>query len=489
MANIKTKHVLRFKNDFDDRGLNTENADGKYRLFEIDGDLGEALLNSSDKIFIKGNSTEEAVMCTKNATFEIRKKESSNTVLLVPDTFETKNVFPAPKTPNTNNANAPSPSKDNSMDVDKDSKEAVDEIIIQGGMPNIYTMRKVAPRLNQLQALLAHAVYSGKMSEQFANDSSSSSSSSRDNNNNESKRVKLNSGKASPSSYNTTKMIYSFDELLQRVQCSEQELADGLRKFKAFELNDKWRVLDNDYFMRLSDTILSTILSNGVDIKAIKCSDVINSINSGEGEDEYDDEIIHHVLRLYSKPFAVKGVEPSLHKAASFSPMPVVVAKPVHVSVNEIQNIIELDVLKISIFRAKQLLSQQSVDREEPYKRWKLDEFLDAWKEQMYGLSGENLVSLDHCKKLAVIENVGPDQFIKRFYSSDLPTDVKDRFKLLFQIRTKWTEEDLKPFVEDIVAPGKSISSYLMKHTRNSMSKVNDLNTGKMKNVRLYSAR
>ena len=92
-------------------------------------------------------------------------------------------------------------------------------------------MRKVAPRLNQLQALLAHAVYSGKMSEQFANDSSSSSSSSsRDNNNNESKRVKLNSGKASPSSYNTTKMIYSFDELLQRVQCSEQELADGLRK-------------------------------------------------------------------------------------------------------------------------------------------------------------------------------------------------------------------------------------------------------------------
>ena len=130
MANIKTKHVLRFKNDFDDRGLNTENADGKYRLFEIDGDLGEALLNSSDKIFIKGNSTEEAVMCTKNATFEIRKKESSNTVLLVPDTFETKNVFPAPKTPNTNNANAPSPSKDNSMDVDKDSKEAVDEILM-----------------------------------------------------------------------------------------------------------------------------------------------------------------------------------------------------------------------------------------------------------------------------------------------------------------------------------------------------------------------
>ena len=70
-----------------------------------------------------------------------------------------------------------------------------------------------------------------------------------------------------------------------------------------------------------------------------------------------------------------------------------------------------------------------------------------------------------------------------------MPTDVKDRFKLLFQIRTKWTEEDLKPFVEDIVAPGKSISSYLMKHTRNSMSKVNDLNTGKMKHVRLYSAR
>ena len=117
---IKTKHVLRFCSDFDDRGLNTENADGKYRLFEIDGGLGEALLGSSEQIFIKGGSMDEAVMCTKTETFEIRKKESSNTVLLVPETFETQNVFPAPQTPtnknNLNKANAPLPSEENSTD-------------------------------------------------------------------------------------------------------------------------------------------------------------------------------------------------------------------------------------------------------------------------------------------------------------------------------------------------------------------------------------
>ena len=65
---------MRFSSDFDDRGLNTENADGKYRLFEIDGVLGETLLSSKEKVFIKGERTDEAVMCTETSTYEIRKK-------------------------------------------------------------------------------------------------------------------------------------------------------------------------------------------------------------------------------------------------------------------------------------------------------------------------------------------------------------------------------------------------------------------------------
>ena len=56
-------------------GLNTENADGKYRLFEIDGVFGETLLSSKEKVYIKGERTDEVVMCTETSTYETRKRE------------------------------------------------------------------------------------------------------------------------------------------------------------------------------------------------------------------------------------------------------------------------------------------------------------------------------------------------------------------------------------------------------------------------------
>ena len=49
--------VLRFSGDFDDRGLATEGASGKYRLFEVDGALGEKL--------VSGNTTDVAPTVTK----------------------------------------------------------------------------------------------------------------------------------------------------------------------------------------------------------------------------------------------------------------------------------------------------------------------------------------------------------------------------------------------------------------------------------------
>ena len=103
--------------------------------------------------------------------------------------------------------------------------------------------------------------------------------------------------------------------------------------------------------------------------------------------------------------------------------------------------------------------------------------------------SCEKLVTLELCKNLSLVEHIGTDKFIKRFYASDLPTDVKDRFKLLFQVRSKWTEEDLKPFIDGIVCTGKSISSILIKNTRSSMVKVTDATTGKVKTIRMYSSR
>ena len=315
------------------------------------------------------------------------------------------------------------------------------------------------------------------------------------------KRIKLNTGEANVTTSSSV-LAYTFKELLSRVQCSEKELVDGLVKFDAFELNEKWRIMGEDYLMRLSDTILSTIISEGMDICTLKCSDIVSKINTvSKDSNAHEPEAIIHVLKLYAKPYAVKGIESSpttLSDTApgveSVSAVPVVV-KPINDVLADIQGTVELDLLKVSIFRAKQLLSQPSLVQDETYKRWKVSDFLDTWSEQMFGMTKDNgvsvkkYVSLDHCRDIALIDSTGPDKIIKRFFASDLPTGTKERFEMLFKTRSKWLEDDLKPFVEQLVSTGNSLSSLLMKNTRSKIIKVSDPKTGKTNTMREYSSR
>ena len=105
------------------------------------------------------------------------------------------------------------------------------------------------------------------------------------------------------------------------------------------------------------------------------------------------------------------------------------------------------------------------------------------------GVSVKKYVSLDHCRDIALIDSTGPDKIIKRFFASDLPTGTKERFEMLFTTRSKWLEDDLKPFVEPLISTGKSLSSLLMKNTRSKVIKVSDPKTGKTNTVREYSSR
>ena len=106
--------------------------------------------------------------------------------------------------------------------------------------------------------------------------------------------------------------------------------------------------------------------------------------------------------------------------------------KPINDALADIQGTVELDLLKVSIFRAKQLLSQPSLTQDETYKRWKVSDFLDTWSEQMFGMTKDNgvsvkkYVSLDHCRDIALIDSTGPDKIIKRFFASDLPTNERE---------------------------------------------------------------
>ena len=118
---------------------------------------------------------------------------------------------------------------------------------------------------------------------------------------------------------------------------------------------------------------------------------------------------------------------------------------------------------------------------------------MDAWQDSLYGLlstaqARNNNLDMSLINKFALVETDSEGKYVEKYFATDLPTAVKLRFAALFERRSKWLEQDLKPFVEDIVAPGKSMASLLLKNTRNSMTATRDEN-GKEIKVRMYSSR
>jgi sister chromatid cohesion protein DCC1 len=416
--------VLRFSGDFDDRGLATEGASGKYRLFEVDGALGEKLVSGKHTFRIKGARGEEAVLCTKDETFEIRKIESSNTMLLVPKLNETL------ATRNSPNAAIPGENADETSDV-----------VIAGAMPNVYTMTKIAPRLGKLSKLLEQSSYSGE-------EEIDSSGETR------AKRAKLNDGSADASG---SARPYAFSELFELVQCSEAELQQALADMGAFEIDGKFRVFEKAYLTRLIDQILSIVVGEKMDPQKFQSIALVEKLRN-----EHLPEVIEQGLTLIANQLG--------DEVSSYA----------------------LQVEQVTVFRAKQLLSRTDGDRA-GLKRWRMEDFMDAWQDSLYGLlstaqARNNNLDMSLINKFALVETDSEGKYVEKYFATDLPTAVKLRFAALFERRSKWLEQDLKPFVEDIVAPGKSMASLLLKNTRNSMTATRDEN-GKEIKVRMYSSR
>ena len=427
--------VLRFASDFEDSGLSEESAPGKYRLFEIDGSLGQRLLEGKETFHIKGGPNDEAVLCTSEETFEIKKKESSNTLLLIPKLDDQL------KSAQQKLSAAPIPGGEEELN------SRVEEVQVPAAMPNIYTMKKIAPRLGQLKTLLREGIYPG---EDVANGTHR-------------KRAKLNDGSSS-SGVHASGNTYTFKELFDRVQCSEKELQEGLLSLNAFELHGKWRVFEDAYLTKLFDSILSTVVGNGMPVDCVSASTLAENLNV-QG---YLPEVIEKALSMFSNVCDEKGQY-------------------------------ALDKTKVAKFRAKQLLSTFSTNKNAAvgdFKRWRMCDFMEEWTDSMFGLASasemSDLLSVSKvCNDLATLERGCGDghEYIQRFFASDLPEDATKRFAALFARRQKWEEGDIKPFIEGIVVTGNPLATLLLKNSRSSMVKPKPGTPHYPKSYRVYTAR
>ncbi|XP_056017772.1 sister chromatid cohesion protein DCC1-like [Ostrea edulis] len=207
-----------------------------FKLLEVNDTVLETLTNG-DRVVIRGNSEDMAVLCTKAATFEMKEAEISNSMLIVPQ-----------------------------LDIGQDVKESCPQNLkvskVISVMNNYYELRPCKPRVAKLKKLLEENMYSGK----------------------ECEKDDQHQGHK-----------YSFEDLLNLVQGSETEIKESLKKLQACQIEGLWRVLDFDFLTLVLNHIIQLCeendwLSTGIPLD--ECCETLQEL--------FPREIITHVIQSYA---------------------------------------------------------------------------------------------------------------------------------------------------------------------------------------------
>ncbi|KAK3740873.1 hypothetical protein RRG08_011335 [Elysia crispata] len=206
------------------------------KLMELDGPLQDAL-KSGERIEIRGDPGDGAVVVTGSQTFDVKEAETSNSMLMI------SSLSYGPDIPNED---------DKSI-----IKRQVSSIV-----HNYYELRPIKPRLAKLRALLSENPFRGS----------------------ECEGDELDIGKK-----------YTFSELQQRVQASDAEIKRGLAKMNTCELKGVWRLLDFEYAATVLYHILQLCeerdwLQNGLNMT--ECLQVLGEL--------FPIEIIKHMVTSHS---------------------------------------------------------------------------------------------------------------------------------------------------------------------------------------------
>lgn len=205
------------------RNLTTITQSFYYPIEETEGtefkllELNSHLLTEIEKgnnLYFKGGLNEKLVLCSDSKTFDVKEAEISNSLLIVPDLKSAQATSTSPlKSPKSNVNNK---SLDKSLeDTDNDdemleSLRKLEKRIVLKIAHEYFECREINPRFRKLGDLLQLSRYSGPENEYCIDKN----------------------------------ILFRFDQLLDTIQCSRDEFLNGLRQYRAIEINGRYRVLD-----------------------------------------------------------------------------------------------------------------------------------------------------------------------------------------------------------------------------------------------------
>ncbi|CAL9763801.1 unnamed protein product [Musa acuminata subsp. burmannicoides] len=348
-------------------------AHDDFLLLEADEALLPDILHN--RVTIRGQTDEEAVLCTPLATYAMKFVGTSNSVFLIP---------PGEPIP---------PCMEDTCNDSKSNTSAAHEVVpsvIKVASSNMELVL-VAPHLDKLKSLLNERPY--KLDEDVETD------------------------------FQPNRSLYRWQDLLEQIQASEQELRDGLKALSAAEIDGFWRIIDEKTMDEILNMVLNNSILHGWPLNALEEDEVVSVLEA----DGYPRNITLHCLETFGNMVESSG--------CSFW---------------------SLDEKKVCLRFALQALGGGKM---------KLEIFLQKWRHCVPSGMHADLKMLEG---EVLYEKLGFETWIRAFRVSALPSTPAERFAALFRERPRWNWKDLEPYIRDLHVPGLSSEGLLIKYTRRS---------------------
>lgn len=307
---------------------------------------------------LRGQPDEDAVLCTQSKTYSIKFVGTSNSVFLIP-----------PSDQFVLDGNLQECGK-------KDSDEMKVASVIKVAPGNMELV-EVAPRLDKLKLLLSQNPYN--INDTFEIDELDS----------------IGEDKSG---------LYTWDNLVSRIQASDTELRSGLESLLAVEINGYWRILEENYKDGVLNMLLHNMVLNDWSPNALSEHEVISVLKV----DGYPSEIAQHCLQIYGNKVD-EGIGDNC--------------------------IWRLDERRVCVHFARRILEGGKMKMERFMEEW-VRKVPDGMHPTVDMLEGEILT-----------EKLGIETWIYGFSISSLPFSPAERFSILFRERPKWEWKDLQPYV------------------------------------------
>ncbi|KAK7490469.1 hypothetical protein BaRGS_00018255 [Batillaria attramentaria] len=208
------------------------------KLLEMNGEVMTAL-KTGDRVVLRGNKDDMAVLCTETQTFDLKGAELSNSMLLLQHL-------------------------DCGQDLPETGPQEIQYREVVSVLHDYFELRPVKPRLRTLRHLLEENLYSGHECEED----------------------EQHQGKK-----------YTMTEFLNVVQASEKEIVAGLKNLRALELQGYWRMLDFDYLSTVMSHIVQLAEEGDWLQTGVPLADCLAVL-----EELFPREVIKHVVECYSRP-------------------------------------------------------------------------------------------------------------------------------------------------------------------------------------------